>query len=447
MSPSKKTKVSERVESSTAVIKNMSRKSLVLILSGFVIVTLVIIVFFLNTGLKLYSTDIMKDATPNEVKTVKLSEKFIKSQADFSIDLFKKTIRRLHNISISPMSVYYSLAMLTNGADGYTLDQFEHILGKYGLTISDINKYCYSHKKMLQQSEFGKFSLVNSIWMSATGDLKVNKKFISKNADYYGIDSYISTFESPNTFLDVNNWLRYKTENKVSEPLEDIGNINIMLLVNSLVFENEWLINYGENNIKKENFTIANGDKIPTDIMYSTETMLLEDKKATGFIKQYKDTKYSFVAMLPKMGVSVEEYISTLSGNKFLSLINNKSIKEVFVGIPRFKIGYEINFNEPLEAIGITKCFKESLANFFNMETKEKDMLFVSNVIQKTFFRVDGLGTKVGDSSYVEIPNNQTGMRTIVLNRPFFYAVIDSGTGLPIYMGMISNPKKLETNN
>ena len=52
--------------------------------------------------------------------------------------------------------------------------------------------------------------------------------------------------------------------------------------------------------------------------MYSTEAYYLEDDSTTGFIRPYEDG-YSFVALLPKEGISMEDYISQLSAEKLIS--------------------------------------------------------------------------------------------------------------------------------
>ena len=47
-------------------------------------------------------------------------------------------------------------------------------------------------------------------------------------------------------------------------------------------------------------------------MMHSEESAWLEDEKATGFIKYYKDRKYAFLALLPNEGVSMAQYMEEI---------------------------------------------------------------------------------------------------------------------------------------
>jgi serpin B len=82
----------------------------------------------------------MKDITPQKVEATSLSENFLKSTADFSVDLFKKSYTKGKNSLISPASVYLALGMTANGADGNTLKEFEALLGK-DINIKELNSY------------------------------------------------------------------------------------------------------------------------------------------------------------------------------------------------------------------------------------------------------------------------------------------------------------------
>jgi len=45
-------------------------------------------------------------------------------------------------------------------------------------------------------------------------------------------------------------------------------------------------------------------------MMNSEEEKYLYDGKAVGFIKPYKDNKFSFIAILPNENIGLDEYIN-----------------------------------------------------------------------------------------------------------------------------------------
>ena len=90
----------------------------------------------------------------------------------------------------------------------------------------------------------------------------------------------------------------------------------MVYLVNALAFDGQWASVYRENQIHEGLFTTADGTQQPADFMYSQEYTFLEDEQATGFLKYYEGKTYAFAALLPNEGVSLEDYIASLTGEK-----------------------------------------------------------------------------------------------------------------------------------
>ncbi|SCN26002.1 serine protease inhibitor-like protein [Clostridium sp. N3C] len=175
--------------------------------------------------------------------------------------------------------------------------------------------------------------------------------------------------------------------------------------------------------------------------MTSTESYYIKDDKAEGFIKPYKNGKYSFLALLPNEEVSVDSYIDSLSGERFIKLMENKSSEDVRVSLPKFKASYSKQLKDSLMQMGLVECFDSNKADFSEMTRDTK--LYVDYVFHKTFIRVDDLGTKAGAVSdvgfldcAVEFPEHE-----IFLDRPFIYAIIDNETNLPLFIGTMMNPE------
>ncbi|MFA6309113.1 MAG: serpin family protein [Clostridia bacterium] len=442
---------SENVKKETSGKKQFKQN--IIISAGSILVILAVlftIIFYSNQGSNVQARDLMKGISPSKVDAVKLSNDFIKSQADFSVELFKKTILNGENTLISPASVYLALAMTANGADGNTLKEFEKLLGKYGLSMSDINKFSFSYAAALKDVESGRLNIADSIWYDSERAFKINQPFLKTNADYFGSAAYNSDFNSPQTLNDINNWVKSNTGNLIKKLMYKINPDSVMYLINTIYFENEWLKKYGEQSIGSDYFTTADGKSIKTDFMYSTEFGYLEDDNAKGFVKPYKDEKFSFVALLPDKGVSVEDYAATLTGEKLLSILKNKEFVSVKAGLPKFKSEYSKSLIQPLKAMGLKDCFDETAANLTKMGSVDKDKLgtnlevklYVSEVLHKTFIQVDGLGTKAGAVTSVRVSPTASPIRPkeIILDRPFVYAIVDNDTNLPVFIGTMNNP-------
>lgn len=401
-------------------------------------------VFSREEAINVLAKDLMKDIKVEEVKTVELKEDFIQPTADFSVELFKSSYTKGENSLVSPTSVYLALGMTANGAKGNTLKEFEEILGKDGLGIKDLNGYYYSLSKRFTDVKSGKVSIANSIWYRDDNLLSVKKDFLQNNANYYKAAAYKSDFSSKETVTDINNWVKNNTGNLIDKIIDEIEEDDIMFLINSVYFEDEWTVTYEKESVQEGEFKLEDGTRKKVDFMGSTENIYIKDNKAQGFIKPYKSGKYSFVAILPNEGVSVDSYINSLSGENFISLMKSKSSQQVIASLPKFKASYKKQLKEPLKQMGLIDCFDPEKADFSEMAKVEEANIFANDVLHKTFIRVDDLGTKAGAITEVQMkcrsaapPENK-----VILDRPFIYAIVDNETNLPLFLGTMMNPEK-----
>ncbi len=89
--------------------------------------------------------------------------------------------------------------------------------------------------------------------------------------------------------------------------------------------------------------------------------------------------------------------------------------------------------------MGLEKAFSENDADFSNMG-KDNSGLFIASVQQKTFLQVDDLGTQAGVVTNVDMQEKCGYPIGILFNRPFVFAVIDTKTNLPLFLGAMENP-------
>jgi serpin B len=287
-------------------------------------------------------------------------------------------------------------------------------------------------------------SLANSIWFTDDPNFLVEQSFLQTNADYYGAGAYKAAFDE-GTRNDINNWVKEHTDGMIPEILDEIPDEAIMYLVNALAFEAEWADVYEEHQIREGRFTMEDGTRQDVDMMHSEEYAYLEDDMATGFIKYYKDRKYAFVAMLPNEGVTVSQYVDSLTGEYLRELLNNPQDVTVFASIPKFETEYGIEMSEVLQKMGMTDAFDWRVADFSRLGTYNVDgmNIFINRVLHKTFISVSEQGTKAGAATVVEIAPGSAApemeFKEVILDRPFVYMLIDCETNLPFFIGTMMN--------
>lgn len=362
---------------------------------------------------------------------------FKNSSADFAIRLFQKTRDDSKNSLISPLSVMLALSMTANGAKGETLTQTESLLGG-DIPMETLNEYLYSYIKALPSEKTAKLNIANSIWVRDNG-FTAEKAFLQKNADYFDAAVYKSAFDVK-TLRDINNWVKKNTDGMIEKIIDDLDPDAVMYLINTVLFDAEWENIYKKDEVRDGTFTALDGTKRTASMMYSAEHLYLDDGKAIGFIKPYRNG-YSFVALLPNEDISLSDYAASMTGKSFADTIKNAEDVPVEAAMPKFSYDYDIEMSGALKALGMSLPFDPEKADFSALGYYESGNIFISRVLHKAYITVDEKGTKAGAATAadIKVTSDIGGLYSVTLDRPFVYAVIDDAYGLPVFIGAVTD--------
>lgn len=395
------------------------------------------------------SVNLMDGVTSNAVEKKKLTNQFIYGQADFSMKLFSEVYKEnsKKNVILSPVSIQIALAMTSNGAVGDTLAQMEKTLGN--LPVSELNKNFYSYIKDLPNDEKCKVQIADSIWYRDDNGLEVKKDFLQKNGDYYGAAAYKAPFDS-GTLNDINRWVKDNTNGKIDRILEEINPTALLYLINAVSFDAKWADPYMEQSVGIGTFTALDGSKRYTvPMMRGAEYSYIDDGKATGFVKDYAGGKYQFVALLPNENVTLDEYIDFLSKQSPQKLIsrwkNPQYGLKVLTEMPKFKSDFDTELSEPLKKMGMVNAFDSNKADFSAMGKYADGNIFITKIIHKATIEVNENGTSAAAATIVGMDGASAPLeekiRYVTLDRPFVYLIVDSQSGLPLFIGTVTDIK------
>lgn len=368
----------------------------------------------------------------------------------FSMKLFKSAASD-ENTLISPLSVIMALSMAMNGADENTLKQYEDA---YGMSIDSINYFMSYMLSGLKNDEKTKLSLANSIWIKDDDGLTVNKDFLQTNADFYGAGIFKSPFDE-GTIADINKWVSDNTDKMIPQMLDRIDSGAIMFLINALCFEAKWEDPYLDTQISDGDFTNIKGEKQKAEYMTSLESTYIETEHATGFAKPYYNGKYAFVGILPDEELTLSEYIEKYAEEdidsyfrKFSSFVYNlpsgSNLPSVNATLPKFKTEFSRSLNKDLQGLGMTDAFSSDSADFTRLGKHVDGNIYIGNVLHKTFIEVGEQGTKAGAATSVEMVKETAAAipikpKTVKLDRPFIYMIVDTETEIPVFIGTVTN--------
>ena len=390
------------------------------------------------------TVNLMQDIQAAQIETKELDAAFRSSQYALTANLLKQTNlenTERKNLLISPLSVSVALAMTANGAKEQTLTEMEQVLGG-DLKIADLNSYYANVLNTLPNTKQACLYPANSIWIKDEPHISVPQEFLQTNANYYGADAFKTQFNNQ-AVKDINGWVNENTHEMIPQLIEKLPEDAFMCLINALAFEADWDDPYTEDQLGKAEFKPYNGDPFETDMLNQKLGIYLEDEWATGFIKYYKDCKYSFAAILPKesKSVTIGDYIGMMTAESLQNLLDSRKSCTVITSMPKFSFSYGTSLAKALKNMGMPTAFDEELSNFTGLNEGDG---YIGDVIHKTFIQVDEAGTRAGAATAVIMMEKsavEPEPKTVRLDRPFIFMILDEAHNLPVFIGYVMNPQ------
>lgn len=365
--------------------------------------------------------------------------------ADFAFRMFKEAVKDETNALISPVSIIMALAMTANGAKGETLEQMQSVIG---MDVSSLNQY-YTKESF----EGDGVKLANSVWLrNEWNRLTVNQDFVQTVQSRYGAEVFSEKFNKK-TLDKINAWVSDNTDGLIKNMLNEIPEDAVIYLINTVLFDAEWKNPYSRGDIRENQiFTTESGEKQTVTMLCSEQSdlTLFSLGKTRGVKIPYKNG-YSFAAMLPNEGVTVEQALQSFTGEEFVEAVAPTdpplvcgTYCPVEIMLPKFEFDCSFNLNEALKKLGMPIAFDSSKADFTGMATSTRGNIYIGNVYHNTKIALTEKGTVAGAATAVEVVDESMPIynQTISFDRPFIYVIYETETGTPLFVGTVRDFNK-----
>lgn len=361
--------------------------------------------------------------------------------ADFGFKMLKNTLNQQANALISPVSIITALGMTANGAKGKTLEEMENVLG---VSIETLNKN-FNPRNFNSNG----VNTANSIWFknARKNDLTLNDTFVNTVQDVYGAEWYGKKFDK-STVKDINRWVSQHTDGMINNMLSEIPPEAVIYLINTVMFDAEWEYPYAKSDVwKNQTFTAENGEKQTVMMLKSTESSwrTFGLGKAEGIVRHYKNG-YSFAAILPLEGVSINAALGSFTGSDFVKAVQPIAINPtcatghypIDVSLPKFEFECKFSLSDTLINMGMPTAFSSN-ADFSGMGISRNGDLCIGEVYHNTYIKLDELGTKAGAATIVEMAEEAMIQenKKMEFNRPFIYVIYETESGTPLFIGTV----------
>ncbi len=322
---------------------------------------------------------------------------------EFQFDIFNRLLEKNpnNNIVISPISIFEILSLVSNGAVGKT--QLEILKTLKSNTVIELNRYLETINKILYlKQESSIIYIANAIFSK----VKIKKEFTDISKRYF-VD--ISPLYS---HIQINEWVKKNTNNKITNMIESIENIRL-LLINAIYFKSDWFNKFRKELTEEGIFN--NKDKVHYMNNIFTSNEYYEDENVQITSLYYSSYKFKAIIVLEKEGKKFD--INKV--NNYIKKFKKKNVKLI---LPKFKIEYNIDLIEILKEMGMEISFTE-MANFNNLN--ENSELFINQIKHKSFLEVNEDGTEAGSSTVIAMNDALVvDYYNMIVNRPFFFGII-----------------------
>ncbi len=359
---------------------------------------------------------------------------------DYSMRLFAGSVTEGTNSMISPVSMMIALDMAAVGARGETQTQITDLFCE-GASQEQVEHFCRDLLDRYESSQDVELHLANSIWIRDTIADGINEDFLVRTDHIFDAEAAVAPFDQ--TTVDaINQWCDDNTDGMIDHLLDEIEADTELILLNATALDAPWAEPYEDSQVTEETFTNTDGDTEEVNMLNSTEDIYFETEDAVGFMKLYEGYEYAFLVILPEESMTVDHYVHSLTGEKYLEFWNSRTAEyEVETKMPEFTYEYELKMNDVLSDMGMVQAFDEKYADFTGI-TGEPE-LYINTVLHKTFIEVGQYRTQAAavtevilDRKSVEIPLER---KQVYLDRPFVYAIVEVDTGMPLFIGTLQS--------
>ncbi|MBE6290241.1 MAG: hypothetical protein E7100_08465 [Bacteroidaceae bacterium] len=361
---------------------------------------------------------------------------------EFSWKLFKEVYANRNegdNLMISPISLEVDLGMFINGLEGETLKEVLKTMGLENYTKEQINDFFQTMMAGIEKAdEAAIFKSANAFWYNK--DKKVSSGFINIIEDNYDAKSEAMDFGDPKTVDVINAWCAEQTNGRIDKLLDTVTPADIFHLMNAVYFKSRWEDVFHKEATSKQPFYYADGHTADIDLMHTQyRALYVETDELQLSIKPFIDGAFQFVMILPKEGVDAAKAIPAAFNYDLCADWGIKTV-DLELYLPKFTSEYKEEKLLPYMA-SINPSLKFLKDDITFIEGFEDDSALAAT--QKTFFLVDEEGAEaaavtdlmaVGAAMPIQV--EKAKMR---LDRPFFYAIVESNTQCPLFIGYYGN--------
>ena len=366
----------------------------------------------------------------------------------FGADLFRLLGAAGRNTVFSPASVAAALQMALCGARGATAAQLAAALHLDGPAQAADGLRLLSD--LLSSAGAGGpgggviMRAPNTLWVQA--GLPLSPGFTGQLVDVAGVTVRPADFQSApaEARAQINDLIAEQTADKITNLLgrDAVSAATRLVLANAVYLKAAWTFPFPARATADAPFYPGDAGGAPLSAATMRLTSDLAYLRADGYqavLLPYKDSRLAMAVVLPEAGPPAALAPRLASG--LAPLLTGATRQSVALSLPKFRQRAGFGLIPVLQQLGVQDAFT-SAADFSGITSTVR--LFISAVVHQAYIDVDEQGTEAAAATAVAmrpmaLRRGPEPVRMIV-DRPFLFAIADTATGLPLFLGQVSRP-------
>jgi serpin B len=236
----------------------------------------------------------------------------------------------------------------------------------------------------------------------------------------------------------INAAIEEQTAGKITNLLAPgtLDSLTRLVLANAVYLKAPWADPFPEQATKDAPFHPAPGQRVTVPMMRGRASR--EYVRGDGYqavLLPYRASRLAMAVVLP------DGPLDSLGGRTLGELTDGASTHQVTLSLPRFRVEADTSLAPVLRDLGVRTAFTAD-ADFSGITAAER--LSIGAAVHKAYVDVDEHGTEAAAATAIGFA--AAAMRKpppaaeMVVDHPFLFAIIDAATGLPLFLGQVTNP-------
>uniref|UniRef100_UPI0037E8415F serpin peptidase inhibitor, clade F (alpha-2 antiplasmin, pigment epithelium derived factor), member 2b n=1 Tax=Semicossyphus pulcher TaxID=241346 RepID=UPI0037E8415F len=326
------------------------------------------------------------------------------------------------NVIISPFSIALALSQLALGA----VNETHELLMQH---LHDNTLPCY-HESLHNVLVHLRSDLQIATRIFLRQGFEPKPEFVNESRRLY--DSEPAVLES---LEQINNWVENATNGMMTDFLSALPPNLLVMLINAVHFKGEWKARFDPRFTSRGVFYLDNKNMVDVEVMEDAKhpLSLFIDNELDAQVASFPFQRS--MSLLVVMPLSGQVNVSSLSAKLNVSELYNRLPKPraVQVKVPKFKLEYAQELQDVFTKLGLGEMFSSP-----NLADMADGPLLLSSVMHKSCMEINEEGAEAAAATTVVISRSSNPIFHLI--QPFFFALMDEKTQVPIFMGVINNP-------